>query len=172
MTQILGTLGSTNGTGVVRIEDRYDTAINDLWSAITEPERLARWYGRVEGDLKPGGTITIFVDNSEWTGTSRIDVCEPPHRLRITSRQSDESWADGKTPYEEIVDATLTADGEQTLLVVEVHGLPLAKVAYYGAGWQQNIETLTAYLDGARRPGEERFEELVPYYLEQATKLG
>ena len=53
--RILGSLRSADGTGVVRIEDRYDTDIDDLWSAITEPDRLARWFGQVEGDLRIGG---------------------------------------------------------------------------------------------------------------------
>jgi len=42
--RILGSLGSADGTGVVRIEDRYDTDIDDLWEALTDPTRLARWY--------------------------------------------------------------------------------------------------------------------------------
>jgi hypothetical protein len=41
-TRILGSLRSAEGVGVVRIEDRYDTDIDDLWSAITDPDRLAR----------------------------------------------------------------------------------------------------------------------------------
>jgi uncharacterized protein YndB with AHSA1/START domain len=57
--RILGTLRSADGKGVVRIEDRYDTDIDDLWSAITDPARLARWHGQVEGDLRPGGEFRI-----------------------------------------------------------------------------------------------------------------
>ena len=41
-TRILGSLRSADGKGVVRIEDRYDTGIDNLWSAITDPRRLAR----------------------------------------------------------------------------------------------------------------------------------
>ena len=41
-TRILGSLRSADGKGVVRIEDRYDTDIDDLWSALTDPGRLAR----------------------------------------------------------------------------------------------------------------------------------
>jgi hypothetical protein len=41
-SRILGSLRSEDGKGVVRIEDRYDTDIDDLWSAITSPDRLAR----------------------------------------------------------------------------------------------------------------------------------
>ena len=42
-TRILGSLRSADGKGVVRMEDHYDTGIEDLWSAITDPGRLARW---------------------------------------------------------------------------------------------------------------------------------
>ena len=52
--RILGSLGSADGKGVVRMEDRFDTDIDDVWSALTDPSRLARWYGEVEGDLRLG----------------------------------------------------------------------------------------------------------------------
>ena len=53
--RILGSLRSADGKGVVRMEDRFDTDIDDLWSALTDPRRLARWIGEVEGDLRLGG---------------------------------------------------------------------------------------------------------------------
>ena len=53
--RILGSLRSADGKGVVRMEDRFDTDIDDLWSALTDPGRLARWLGEVEGDLRLGG---------------------------------------------------------------------------------------------------------------------
>ena len=52
---VLGSLHSVDGEGVVRMEDRFDTGIDDLWGALTEPDRLARWYGEVEGELSQGG---------------------------------------------------------------------------------------------------------------------
>ena len=55
-TRILGSLRSADGAGVVRIEDRYDTDIDDLWSAITDPDRLARWFGEVDGELLWGAS--------------------------------------------------------------------------------------------------------------------
>ena len=33
--RILGSLRSADGKGIVRIEDRFDTGIEDLWSALT-----------------------------------------------------------------------------------------------------------------------------------------
>jgi uncharacterized protein YndB with AHSA1/START domain len=52
--RILGSLGSADGFGIVRMEDRLDTDIDDVWSAFTEPERLARWYGEIGGELRVG----------------------------------------------------------------------------------------------------------------------
>jgi hypothetical protein len=73
--RILGSLRSADGAGVVRIEDRYDTDIDDLWSALTDPGRLARWYGQVEGDLRRGGQFRGHLES--WDGTGRVDACEP-----------------------------------------------------------------------------------------------
>jgi uncharacterized protein YndB with AHSA1/START domain len=50
--RMLGHLRSADGKGVVRMEDRFDTGIDDLWSALTDPRRLVRWIGDVEGDLR------------------------------------------------------------------------------------------------------------------------
>ena len=75
--RILGSLRSVNGKGVVRLEDRYGTDIDDLWSAITDPGRLARWYGQVEGDLGPGGEFRLYLESDGWealAATSRSVV--------------------------------------------------------------------------------------------------
>src|ERR1700759_748206 len=122
--RILGSLraggGAGAGAGVVRIEDRYDTGIDDLWAAITDPDRLARWYGRVEGDLRLGGEFRLFVDGSGWDGAGRGEGREPPRRLQVRTKESAE-------PYEEVIEATLTPDGDQTILVIEARGMPLDK---------------------------------------------
>ena len=164
-SRLLGSLGSADGKGVVRIEDRYDTDINDLWSALTDPGRLARWYGEVEGDLRPGGEYRLHVTMSEWEGTGRVEVCEPPRRLRVTDREAQDS-------YDEVLEATLTADGEQTILVIETSGMPMDKIPFYGAGWQIHAEDLAAYLTG-REPGDgmARWKELVPPYQKLATSI-
>src|SRR5215831_17845193 len=121
--RILGSLRSADGRGVVRMEDRYDTDIDDLWSAVTDPARLARWFGTVEGDLRPGGEFRLSIQSSGWDGTGRVVACEPPRRLRVTTREATET-------YDKDIEATLTADGGQTILVIEVHGLPLDKIAF------------------------------------------
>jgi hypothetical protein len=50
---VLGSLHSVDGEGFVRMEDRLGTGIDDLWGALSDPGRLARWYGEVEGTRRP-----------------------------------------------------------------------------------------------------------------------
>jgi uncharacterized protein YndB with AHSA1/START domain len=173
--RLLGSLRSADGTGVVRIEDRYDTGIDDLWSALTDPARLARWYGRVEGDLRPGGTFRLYVESADLDATGRVDACEPPRRLAVTSRETEESYARGQgvPPYDQAIEATLTADGDQTILVIEIRGMPLDKIAFFGAGWQIHAENLGGHIAG-REPGDTgaRWGELVPPYQDLAASLG
>lgn len=173
--RVLGTLRSADGAGAVRIEDRYDTDVDDLWSALTDPDRLSRWYGEVEGDLRSGGEFTVHLESAGLHGVGRVEVCEAPRRLRVVTRETDESWqqGDGVPPFDQTIEATLTADGGQTILVIETGGMPVDKAAFYGAGWQIHAENLATYLAG-REPGdtEARWGELVPTYLELASHLG
>lgn len=171
---ILGRLSSADGVGVVRLEGRYDTAVDDLWSAITDPARLALWHGQVEGDLRPGGAFHLYIESNDWDGTGRVEACEPPRRLRVTTRESDESWQQGQgvPPFDEAIEARLTADGDQTVLVIEVKGMPLNMLAAYGAGWQIHAEDLAAYLAGRERGDTEaRWHELAPAYRELAANI-
>ncbi len=173
--RILGSLRSAEGNGVVRIEVRYAVDIDDLWLALTDPRRLARWYGQIEGDLRPSGEFRLSIESDGWDGTGRVEACEPRQRLRVTTRESDESWrkGHGAQPFDEAIEATLTADGDQTILVIEVQGLPLDKIAFYGVGWQIHAENLAAHLAGRERGDTEaRWDELLPAYQDLASNVG
>jgi uncharacterized protein YndB with AHSA1/START domain len=164
--RIVGTLRTADGKGVVRMEDRFDTDIDDLWSALTEPGRLARWLGEFEGDLRLGGQFRARFFASGWEGTGRVEVCEPPRHLLVMTRhvRQDEEHA---------VEATLTADGDQTILILEERGMPVNLLAAYGAGIQVHIEDLAAHIAGRERcDAEARWQELQPSYEALASKLG
>jgi uncharacterized protein YndB with AHSA1/START domain len=147
--------------GALRVEDVYDTDINDLWAACTEPERLARWIAEVSGDLHIGGTIHA-VFTSTWTGPGRIEACDSPHHLLLTMQPDTEDEAQ--------IEAWLTAEGAKTRLVVEERGLPLADLHYHGAGWQAHLEDLGHALNGGQSQWKARWDELTPAY--EAMALG
>jgi uncharacterized protein YndB with AHSA1/START domain len=170
----IGTMRALDDTrGAVRVEDVYDTDIEDLWQACTAPERLARWMAHVSGDLREGGTVHA-VFTSTWSGPARIEVCDAPHHLLLTSEPD--------TDDEGQVEAWLTAEGQQTRLVVEERGLPLGALHFHGAGWQAHLEDLgrSLAIDGPVHTGgwseqtpaagwHARWTELTPAYQDPAA---
>jgi len=167
--RILGSLRSADGRGVVRMEDRFDTDIDDLWSALTDPHRLVRWLGEVEGGLRLGGEFRArFFDG--WEGTGRVETCEPPQRLVLSMRDADPGPGQ---PGEGAIEVILRADGDQTILVWEERGMPLNLLAAYGAGIQVHVEDLAAHLAGRERgDAEARWTELIPAYQNLAAEVG
>jgi uncharacterized protein YndB with AHSA1/START domain len=172
--RVIGALRSVDGAGVVRIEDRYDTDIEDLWEAVTDPGRLARWYGQVDGDLRDGGAFHSYIAASDIDAVGRVEACDAPRRLVVSTRETEESYQRGQgvPPFDAAVEVTLTADGDQTILVIEVRGMPLDMIAFYGAGWQLHVESLSAYITGQDRGDTgSRWGELVPRYQELAAGI-
>lgn len=162
--RILGSLGSADGKGIVRIELRSDVRIDDVWLALTDPSRLARWYGEVEGDLRLGGEYRARLFASGWEGTGRVEACEPSRRLLVRIKDADE-------PDEQDIEVMLTADGDQTILVWEEWGMPLDLLSAYGAGVQIHVEDLADYLAGRERRDDikARWDGLHPAYQDLAA---
>jgi uncharacterized protein YndB with AHSA1/START domain len=163
-TSVVGTLRAIDGVrGAIRMEDTFDTDIDDLWSALTDRERLARWIASVDGELRVGGRIHArFTSSSE--GSGRVDVCDGPGRLMVTMEPG--------TAAETVIEALLTPVGEQTRLVIEERGRSLDKLADHGAGWQAHVEDLAAHVAGLE-PGDwqARWIELTPTYQGFARSL-
>ena len=173
-TRILGSLRSADGGGIVRIEDVYRTDPDDLWSAITDPERLARWYGDIEGELRPGGVFRMYLHGPGLHGAGRIELCEPPRRLRLVSTETEPSWrlGDNVPELDGFTDVTLTADGDGTRLQIETGWMPLDKIAFYGVGWQLHAEHLADHLAGRDSVDEgPRWDALLPGYQRLAADL-
>jgi uncharacterized protein YndB with AHSA1/START domain len=162
-SRVIGSIRAENGRGTVRMEEVYDTPPADLWSAVTEPDRLARWVAEVTGDLQPGGDFHARF-TSGWDGPGRVDICDPPRRLLATMSPGSDD--------ESVIEATLADEGGRTRLVIEERGIPLAEIADHGAGWQAHVEDLAAHLVGRDADDwRERWVELVPAYSESAADL-
>lgn len=162
--RIIATMEALDETrGSVSVEDTFDTDIDDLWEACTQPERLARWIAEVTGDLRVGGQFQARF-TSGWEGTGRVEVCEPPRRLTLSTRE------DGGQD-EQVIEVSLVAEGGKTSLVITERGLPEKNLPPYAAGWQVHLEDLAAYLAGRERCDlEVRWNELIPAYQQLADR--
>ena len=158
---ILGSLHSVDGQGAVRMEDRFDTSVEDVWGALTDPDRLARWFGEVEGELSQGGEFRLRIALSgERTG--RVQACAPPQLLGVTLRDPD---AQPGQPGQTVIEVQLISEGAQTRLVWEERGMSVNLLPAYGAGIQIHVEHLADYLSGRElREVEARWGELLPAY--------
>lgn len=155
--RVVGTIATIgDGRGAVRMEDLYETSAEDLWSALTDPDRLARWIAVVTGELRVGGTFHARF-TSGWEGPGRVEVCRRSEQLLLRMTPG--------TTTETELEATLTPAGERTRLVIEERGIPVPELPAHGAGWQAHVEDLAAHLAG--RPGQDwhaRWLELTPSY--------
>lgn len=166
---ITGTMRAIDeARGAIRVEDVYDTDIEDLWQACTAPDRLARWIAQVSGDLRVGGTFHV-VFTSTWTGPGRVEICDAPHHLLLTMEPGTDDEAQ--------IEAWLTSEGSKTRLVVEERGLPLGGLHFHGSGWQAHLEDLARSLEtdapahsepwtseSAAPMWRQRWNELTPAY--------
>jgi uncharacterized protein YndB with AHSA1/START domain len=124
----------------VTLERSYDTMPEDLWDAVTNPERLPRWFLPVSGDLRSGGHYQ-FKGNAGGT----ITECVPPRLLGATWE-----WA-GNVSWIEVRIAA--ADGERSRLIlshicsVDDHWRKYGPGAV-GVGWDLALIGLELHLRG------------------------
>lgn len=60
-------------------ERTYDTTVDDVWDAVTNRERIPRWLGPIEGDLRLGGRYQL-----EGNASGEVTTCDPPTHLALT----------------------------------------------------------------------------------------
>jgi uncharacterized protein YndB with AHSA1/START domain len=148
----------------VRFERRYRATPEELWSALTEPERLTRWLANVaELELRLGGRfLLVWQEDDQQTDGTVLDL-EPGRVLELGWTYPDEP--------ESAVRFELRPDGDGTVLVLDHRGLPPRAIAGYGAGWHSHLDSLDAHLAGGTADWSARFQELGPAYERQAEAV-
>ena len=139
----------------VILERTYATDIDDIWDALTNGERIPRWFLPVSGDLRAGGRYKL-----QGNGGGSITDCEPARRLGMT-------WEfGGQTSW---VFVTLSeGDAGRTLLRLE-HVAPVggASTEFWdqfgpgavGVGWDLAVMGLGQHLETGESIDHEASEE-------------
>jgi uncharacterized protein YndB with AHSA1/START domain len=77
-------------TRIVVARRIYETDQGDLWHAITDPERIPRWFLPVSGELRLGGRYQL-----EGNAGGVIEACDEPDHLAVTWEFAEQvSWLD------------------------------------------------------------------------------
>lgn len=126
-------------TKIVVVRRTYPTDRADLWNALTEPERLPRWFAPVDGDLELGGRFQV-----QGNAGGVVEHCDEPETFTVTWEMGEvASW----------VTVTLTATDDGTLLEL-VHEAPVDPDFWaeygpgaVGVGWDLALVGLGMHVD-------------------------
>ena len=130
---------------VVRLQRTYDAGIEDVWDALTNPERIQRWFMPLSGDFRVGGTYQL-----EGNAGGKILACDRPNRFQV-------SWIYGEeTPENTSEVEVLLApadEGKTSLQLVHTAVVPDEFWGMYGpgavgVGWDGAILGLALHLSG------------------------
>lgn len=88
--QVRGRVLEAGECQTVTISREYDAAIDEVWDACTNPERVARWFMPLSGELRPGGHYRL-----QGNAGGTIQQCEPPTWFSVTWEYGNEvNWVE------------------------------------------------------------------------------
>jgi uncharacterized protein YndB with AHSA1/START domain len=143
---------------VARREILIDAPVEVVWSVVTEPEHIGRWFSdAVELDLRPGGEM-ILGWNEHGTVHGRIERVERPRLFSFRWAVHPELAGEGNWT---LVEFSLLAEGDSTRLTVVESGFRELDVP----GDEQE-----RHLDAHRRGWELELGELEDYLRERTRR--
>lgn len=138
----------------------FNAPIDDVWASITEPERVARWYGHWEGTATVGATIQVSLpaEDYETPQPYTIAACEPPRHLRLHMGEPGPVWD---------VEINLREHRGVTTLEFIHHLPPGTTLDQVAPGWDFYLDRLTASRNDEPLPVFDGYlEVLAPRYSE------
>jgi uncharacterized protein YndB with AHSA1/START domain len=130
-----------------------DAPIEDVWAAITTPERIKEWFFGVDtrSDWKPGSEL---VHTGEWEGRPYSDKgtivrIEPPHLLEHTHWSDVSGLPDEPDNYELVTWTLGDGIGDGTRLTVAERNLASEEArARSEQSWRMVLGRLKELLEG------------------------
>lgn len=122
----------------------YDTDAADLWDAVTDPDRIRRWFSPVTGELKLGGRFHV-----EGNASGTITDCDP-------GRSYAGTWEFGG--YTSWIEVVVMPEGDGSRLSIHhIAHHPNPHWTQFGAGaggvgWELGLLGLAEHL---KRPADD-----------------
>ena len=129
-----------DGRATLLVERTFRAPVEDVWAAVTEPDRLVRWIGTWSGDPASGTVEFRMTAEGEDIAAETVTVheCDPPRRLEL-------SWTSAGPPggvWEVALDLA-EHDGVTTLTFSQ--RVPDAATGRdVGPGWEYYLDRLGA----------------------------
>jgi len=161
-----GRLEVNDAQCVVRFERDLPYPVERVWAAIVEPNQIARWWGRGDVTLAPGGSFVVTWFNTDDEGNratmhATITALEPPHVLELAGDLH------GVLRFE-----LRPTGGGTHLTFTSTLALPDEFRTKVLAGWHYHLDALAESLDGgtADLAGLPGWEQLHQHYAVQSAR--
>jgi uncharacterized protein YndB with AHSA1/START domain len=128
----------------VSLERDFDAPVEEVWDAVTNPDRIGRWFLPISGDYRVGGRYQL-----EGNAGGQILECDRPNHLKVT-------WVYGPMPSdvdisEVVVRLSAIGDGATRLRLEHAAVVPEDRWQEYGpgavgVGWDGAMLGLTLHL--------------------------
>jgi uncharacterized protein YndB with AHSA1/START domain len=134
----------------VLLRREYDARIDDVWDALTNPERIGRWFLPISGDYRLGGRYQF-----EGNAGGEIVECDRPHRLKVTW-----VYGEGASDASEVELRLSTVDGGATQFELEHTAVVPDEMwsefgpGAVGVGWEGGLLGLALHLRGGLGVGD------------------
>ena len=144
------------GTFTVRRTIRIAAPVEKVWTAVTEPEHISKWFGRTVLDGSGAGAQGTITFPDYGTVPLRVEAVDAP---RMVSYRWGNDDAAGQLPdavdddHSTVFTFTLEAVPDGTQLTVVETGFdrtsdPAANMASHAEGWVSELDKLVALLEG------------------------
>jgi uncharacterized protein YndB with AHSA1/START domain len=147
----------------VRFERHYPRPVETVWSAITEPARLADWMGVAHVEPFVGGRFELMLDGPH-PSTGRVVAWDPPKVLEF-------SWSNTHAP-DSTVRYELTPEGAGTRLIFIHQGMPYVNSALMLPGWHHLLARLGSALEGTVLAGAMDYRQMQAIYVDHYKLIG
>lgn len=161
MPSVTGAYEQLDGAPVIRFERTFPHPVDAVWSAITDPAELERWFPTtVQFErLAVGEPIAFrFAGDAYPPMRGQFTEIDPPRRLAFT-------WGDDTLTF-----ALSAADGPACRLSFTVALDDAAKAARDGAGWEQCLDLLAVVAAGGTPPRPGLSADWEDYYAQYKAR--
>jgi uncharacterized protein YndB with AHSA1/START domain len=131
----------------VQFRRSWPDPIEDVWAALPQPDRTARWFGTYEGERRVGGsgTLTMTHEGESAAGEPmRIEECDPPRRL-VVRWESEQAWR---------IQLDLAEEQDRTVLMFTQVFPAGTDAGDYVLGWHWYLDHFDAELRGGPPPAD------------------
>lgn len=147
------TLANGKPARTITLAQTFPAGVQELWDAVTKPERLATWFAPVSGDLRMNGRYSI-----QGNASGTVTECDEPRGFAV-------SWEFGDAISAVRVnlkadDRSSSSSSSKTSIEL-MHTFPIDShwkkygPGAGGVGWDMTLVGLALHMAGLPKPSEE-----------------